>query len=1637
MNQFKRKLTAFTAMLAFLSLSSAVYAATVGDVSGKTSNMDVKTNNARTDVDLVSGKKGDVGQVDWRTFSVGKGEHVNFGFSNVSQTIINRVLGGQTSGIYGKMTSSCAGGGACENYGATGKVLLINPAGVIFGNGSQVDINSFTVSTFDMQGARNLTDVDANRNATKAIKMVNGKANKISVEDYQNQVLNKVSATKEINGTNVNRGYVTLDSNYQDAFNAANNGQGISYDAEATKGIKLDGSTFTDFAKVDGQFDFDHEAAVNTNKSTALVSNNIEYKDSVIRTGSNNNFETNAAGLESYSNVKLITADGVTFTYLNNGYIQKHEVAANDLHPTLARTIAMDNSKLLKQDPTKESITAGKIDIIQSGAAKGSTPGIKIKDTIIKGVKMVNEESGDIKITADQDIDISKTRITTVNSVFEDENGNKYSTKDNYGGQVIIEGQKNVSIADSSINTKGSTEIKEISHESGSIRILGGDSGEGNVQITNSKLIADGHTKVRSKGKTTIDNSLLQANNSTNTAVEKDLTVIGFKGVDINNTDTTSKGNTKIVAGGETNGVLTGDVNITSNGNKTIAENDPNQPIMVAGGSMTIQGKNTTIDNVTLAYDKADGLKFYDPTKPQDDANYINNVTIKNGTAFSPLEKDGNIAADVTIETNGNLTFDNATAQRAAFGVYFERKDENGNVGYNLGQQYDLNDNGTVDSFDYKTVSNPEKQNAVNLNIKSTQGNVTVKGGSKINATNNLTADAAKNYTQSKSSMGAGNNVNVTAGNNAKVEHSKIAAGNEININAENDVTLIGQNPAIVPDASDELMTLLAAKNDVNINASNGNYTQDESNIASINGNVKIKADKGAANINVSTITAANDVEITADKDITFEAAPMPVDGGVDSTIITAGSDYEGYDANDQNDNIGSLKITSKSGSVNSNGLVSLASHDKDVNITAAKDVNIGGSIVQAENNATIKANEQVNLGHAWVVANNDAQITSTNGDIDITASKINAKDGNASIIADKGEVNIRHLPTGLEPITDSSTQESIVEAGNHVTVTADKNVNINGSNIIAGSDSEGFDANDTAGDGTGVIGDVNITSKKGSVNIKEQSKVLSQDKDVNISAYNTIKFGNEWENVDDNVNIDKSADITAKNNVNITSTNGNIEGEKTTMPIITYGNRLSFNAKENNIFTSQDSLKSVNVDYNAGGANLIYTQDDAQFVNSTFKAPNNFVESGSDVILNNLTINTPEGTNPKDVTTQIFANGNVTTDNVTNEDLTAKGGTYPQSVSVDRTGTAKTVLNVNKTKLKVTTETVKDSENPDNGSITLVLQNADNPNAGVELKAINVDNLDQDPEGGYFKEGYYKAGDHKWDENIDEHEGPEIHLSAIDDKIAIKDLYSDKLTLDSNDNKIADNTNGTPKITVLDQGGLSLDPDLEYDKDDDGNKIGDGFTYDQTIRFTDENTTGGELILPGWPTNWTLVSETQDPDGTIHRVYEKTRDGEVTERITVKMDREHKITFDNEGNPSKFILVYDKKDKTVVPGYTITAQQVKENESILDEIKIPDPENPENLIPATSDDFIKTKNEDQACEDPDDPGRDDMDEILDITNNLRITLPREQVEISKTSTVADNTADQTANIMSAAAKVDLSNDIEGSFDDDDEDDLD
>lgn len=1156
MSQFKKKFTAFTAMLAFLSLSSAAtFAVGVDDVINHTGNTSITGNDIKLNVDITSGQHGAVGQVDWKDFSVPGNQQVNFGFSGLSQTVINRVLGGNESQILGKLTNSCVGGGNCDSFAATSKVILINPAGILFGPGSTVDLNSFTASTFDIKGAKNL------KGMTDA-----------EMERYQTGVLNKFSPVAAVNGENRSYGDITFDSNYTEAFEDA----GITFQPGETL-IKLNGTQFGHFNPDGTMADF------NPNKSVAIVSDNIQYKDSLIRTGDNYNYITANAD-KSFSNVRLVTADGVTFGYLANGYADNYEVA-EDTKSDVVRNIEMDNSGLAADEA---AIKSGDIHIVNKSNAGGSN--VKISNSVIKGTKLVNKENGDIMIVGSNDVLVDNSRLESVNtSVVKD--GVTNSTHGQNGGEIFVSADKDLTVKDSLIISAGAKEGTPNATNAGAVRLY---SYGGTAKVENSDVIAKGDAKVIATDKVNITNSLIQARNTEAENQAKNIKISAANGVDMHNVIADASGDIDVRAA-YSNGELAGNIIISGD----LDENGKNKSMIASEGKLSIQGQNTTIDNASLIYDN---IKFYG-----DDTTGLNNVTVANNATFSDtaiVDGDRVVGGDITLETNGDFTLDNATLQRAAYSLKFDRNGDG-----------TLVDNGTVNGINYQTSIKTADAN--NINITSTKGDV--------------------------------NSVNKT------------------NVHANNDINL------------------LAKEGNVNVN---------------------------------------------------------------DSTF-------------------------------------------------------------KADNNFTAEAT-------------------------------------------------------------------------------------------------------------------------KGSMNVKDNS-VIQGGKDVNLIAYDTITFG---ERGADNINIDNSVKISSGEDMYITSTGGDINAEKTIMPSLTYGDRLTFNAKGSNNFTSEDSLKSVNVDYIAGESNNFTTKGDIQFVNSSLESKSNNIattQEGGDVILNNLTIKKATA-DAKDTKTTINAKGNVTTKDVTNtvaKHTSESVHTFPQSVEVDEDGTTTDgqVLDVNQTKLVVNTKTTAATpENNTNGSITLDVKNANNKDAGIELTAEN----------------------YEWDKQIDKNQGPEVHINAVDDELAVSKIVTDKLFLDSDDTMIASDVELTPEqlaglpegtpskgyIEVRDKGGLNMDPNEGYDP------LPDGFDYTGNYDST--------------------TSTVEDEDGN---------------KTITTTDHKHTIEFDKQGDSDDFILVYDK-----------TKVETEECPPL------PEVDKTDNNIGENVDSLIN-----------------------------QIKLPREQVEISKSSKVSDNTVDQTANIMSAAAKVDIS----------------
>src|SRR5262249_37683638 len=78
--------------------------------------------------------------IDWRTFGIGAGAQVVFVQPTVQSATLNRVTGDQASVLLGRLD-------------ANGQVFLVNPNGIVFGGGAQINVGSLIASTSNITNA--------------------------------------------------------------------------------------------------------------------------------------------------------------------------------------------------------------------------------------------------------------------------------------------------------------------------------------------------------------------------------------------------------------------------------------------------------------------------------------------------------------------------------------------------------------------------------------------------------------------------------------------------------------------------------------------------------------------------------------------------------------------------------------------------------------------------------------------------------------------------------------------------------------------------------------------------------------------------------------------------------------------------------------------------------------------------------------------------------------------------------------------------------------------------------------------------------------------------------------------------------------------------------------------------------------------------------------------------------------------------------------------------------------------------------------------------------------------------------------------------------------------------------------------
>ncbi len=124
----------FTISLLFSVSPSSLYALPQeGQVQAGSASID-QVSNTRTNILQTSDKA----IIDWRSFNIDNNELVDFQLPSSSSVTLNRVTGGKQSNIFGRLSSN-------------GQLMLINPNGILFGNGAQIDVHGLLATTTDIR----------------------------------------------------------------------------------------------------------------------------------------------------------------------------------------------------------------------------------------------------------------------------------------------------------------------------------------------------------------------------------------------------------------------------------------------------------------------------------------------------------------------------------------------------------------------------------------------------------------------------------------------------------------------------------------------------------------------------------------------------------------------------------------------------------------------------------------------------------------------------------------------------------------------------------------------------------------------------------------------------------------------------------------------------------------------------------------------------------------------------------------------------------------------------------------------------------------------------------------------------------------------------------------------------------------------------------------------------------------------------------------------------------------------------------------------------------------------------------------------------------------------------------------------
>lgn len=656
--------------------------------------------------------------VNWQSFDIGSGNTVNFNQPSSSSVILNRVVGNDPSSIFGTMR-------------ANGTVMLVNPNGVIFGQGSRVDVGGLVATTANisdsdfMAGRYDFNQASSNPNAS----VVN--AGDISIRDTGLAAL--VAPTVQNSGViRARMGHVALGGAKTFSLDFQGDGLlsfGVGSNVDTTP-VDADGKAVQALVSNSGQIIADGGVVELSARSVQDVVDNVINTSGVVQARS-----------VSSQNGKIILSGGESGTVVIAG---KVDATGDDAGETGGSIVATGQ---------KIDVKSG-ADIDASGQAGGGLVAIGSTGDGEKGrgtgtwsetVKVASN----VSLKADA-IDAGDGGDVTVLS--EDYTGfagsisAKGGANGGHGGNAEVSSHQDISLT-------GSVDLSALNGDTGtflldpaSLTIIGSGGDQDTNAGDGSVVAGDSDTS-----NNTVSASKLESIGATTNIV---LEATGLITVSANLSLQTGNGNSFTLHSTQSGGIAfdNGITITTAGGSIALLADGPNSKISNVGALTTTNGGDITLNSagdITLAGDFNASTGSISLTSI---AGSISNVSGKTPTLTGGLAKLSAVAGDIgttdsaittrvgslTIETGKSFNVDNGTSSFSSLKLNLTHNITSDLQSYKLastGLTFDLTDSSNA------YVLSAIKQDGMALNVTTDKtisvGEIDAGTSSNVNLTSN------------------------------------------------------------------------------------------------------------------------------------------------------------------------------------------------------------------------------------------------------------------------------------------------------------------------------------------------------------------------------------------------------------------------------------------------------------------------------------------------------------------------------------------------------------------------------------------------------------------------------------------------------------------------------------------------------------------------------------------------------------------------------------------------------------------------------------------------------------------------------------------------------------------------------------